>query len=155
MSFEWFTSCLGSRKLHQVDILGDYLRQYFTRVGKSIYRFPRSPSIITRGIAHGIRINYRLHLIAGTRALASAGSRCSPPWRCSARRPGSRRSPSWPCGQQHIGGHPGPPGWPSRRCPSSANTASWWVQTERLQMVTWDCRGNFKLRRLPKRLCLN
>ena len=62
MSFEWFTSCLGSRKLHQVDILGDYLRQYFTRVGKSIYRFPRSPSIITRGIAHGIRINYRLHL---------------------------------------------------------------------------------------------
>ena len=27
-----------------------------------MYRFPRSPSIITRGIAHGIRINYRLAL---------------------------------------------------------------------------------------------
>ena len=42
MSFEWFTSCLGSGKLHQVDILGDYLRQYFTRVGNQFTASPLS-----------------------------------------------------------------------------------------------------------------
>ena len=62
MSFEWFTSCLGSRKLHQVDILGDYA---IMLLSNNLYwdwkiNLPRPPFPRHRnGIAECIRINYR------------------------------------------------------------------------------------------------